>query len=66
MCDFWVQFGPRLLRIELKINEIEASYSTIHKVYFIFYGPSNLGARRTTRRGPGTPLRIGVGLHAFI
>ena len=28
-----------LLWIELKINEIEASYLTMHKVYIIFKGP---------------------------
>ena len=32
-----------LLRIGLQINEIEASYITIHKVYFIFWGPFKFG-----------------------
>ena len=32
-----------LLRIELKINEIETSYIIIHKIYFIFLGGLNFG-----------------------
>ena len=50
-----------LLRIELKINEIETSYIIIHKIYFIFCELSNLEAQcgRIARTGPRTALPIG-------
>ena len=46
-----------LLRIELKIKEIETFYITIHMIYFIL-GLFKFGilCSRTTRTGPGSPL----------
>jgi len=44
-----------LLRIELKIKEIETFYITIHMIYFILGGSSNLGSLGYAKRLNGTP-----------
>ena len=54
----WSNLGLILLRVKLQIHGIEASYVTIHKVYFIFGGPFEFGglARSHTLHAPKDAL----------